>query len=191
MSCLINGDPSGRRFGPAPSPSATTTAADSRAGAFQPSAPAVEKAKVVAAVQARLQKMKVFAVKDDPKARSLEYDVIPPDARTALRELKDAILAVAEAEIPQAVTRPGASQALGATFEAGGAQLSKSSSVSVNGAISLELVTVPNQEDRWVLSACVEEEPGSDCMVALYERWAGDLRLMLVSRNDDYDLGGA
>jgi hypothetical protein len=172
---------------PPPSPSVTAAAADSRAGAFLPSAPAVEKAKVVAAIQTRLQKMKVFAVKDDPKAQSLEYDVIPPAARAALRELKDAILAVAEAEIPQAVTRRGASQALGATFEAGGALLSKSGAASVNGAISLELAAVPDQEDRWVLSACVEEEPGSDCMVALYERRDGVLRLLLVSRSDDYE----
>jgi hypothetical protein len=170
-----------------PSPSATTSAADSGAGAFLPSAPAVEKAKVVAAVQTRLQKMKVFVRKADPKAESLEYDVVPPDARAALRELKDAILAVAEAEIPQAVTQPRASRALDATFEAGGAQLSKPGSGVVNGAVSLSLDAVPDHEDRWVLSACVEEEPGSDCMVALYERRAGVLRLMLVSRNDDYE----
>lgn len=138
----------------------------------------------MAAVQTRLQKLKVFVMKAGP---TLEYEVVPPDARVALRELKDAILAVAEAEISQAVARPQPSQALRATFEAGGAQLVKPDSASVDGQVNLGLAAVPNQKDRWVLSACVVEDPGADCMVALYERQASVFRLMLVSRNDNYE----
>src|SRR5262249_3522701 len=141
----------------------------------------IELARKAAAIQHRLRGQEVFVKRDEPP----DY-LVPEAARSTLRELKDAALAVVEASLPALVARPPGAAALRSMFEAGGVAWTSSKDwreKAIDGAVG----PAPGHRDRWMVSLCILLSPGSDCILALYERRKDQFHPALVIRSDDYD----
>ncbi len=55
-----------------------------------------------------------------------------------------------------------------------------------DGVVDAEVAALPKHRDRWLVNTCVLLAPGSDCVLSVYERRQGQLRTVLVLRNDGY-----
>lgn len=143
----------------------------------------VELAKKVAQLQKRLEEQDIFVLSS---GHPVELVVAAP-ARPILSELKDAVLALLEAGLPTIVAAPPADDPVRSTLAAGGVAQAGDASPGVRVDIDASLHAAPGHRDRWVIPVCIViGVPGSDCMLAVYERRNGKFRQALIVRSDDY-----
>jgi len=123
------------------------------------------------ALQRRLAELEVFV--DAEPGRPM---VVPAEVRRVLVDLKDALLDSAERLLPGALERPDSEAALEDALSGQGYT-----------ALDVSLRAPSGHRERWGVTLCVVVSPGSDCLLAVYERRNDALRRALVVRSDLYD----
>jgi hypothetical protein len=133
-----------------------------------------------AVLQRRLAGLEVFVDAEPPRPM-----VVPAEVRRVLVELKDALLESTDRLLPStlAQTEPGA--ALGKALANEGYLCSDQRMEQT--ALDVSVRALPKHRERWGVTLCVLLNPGSDCVLAVYERREGELRRSLVIRSDLYD----
>jgi hypothetical protein len=150
-------------------------------GGAPPEPHVIELARKAASIQQRLREQEVFVMRDE------SHDQLVPEAtRSTLREFKDAALAVVEASLPALAARPPSDGALRAPLVAGGVDWADSEQWEEKAIVGI-IEPAPGHRDRWVVSLCILLAPGSDCVLAVYERRKDQFQLALVIRSDDYE----
>ena len=132
-------------------------------------------------LQARLREGKVFV-----QAEGDEFDLlVPPEARQALRDFKDALIDVLDRAMPGIVLEADPAAALQSAFEREGVAWANDERWK-NGSVDGSAAAVPGHHERWSALVCILLAPGADCMLAIYEQRGGELRRSLVVRSDMY-----
>jgi len=185
MSSERQGEPASISTAPGPTTVVIADAAPAPEPAHRDSAfsvEVIERAKAVAAVQRELTNATVFVWREKPPELA-----VSPEARGALRKLKDAILGALDVELPAAVERPSPADELRSAFVAGGVVWSGGpGSEWKEAALDISIKVPAGHHDRWLVEACILLAPGSDCIAAVYQRRNGRVQSVLIARSDDY-----
>jgi hypothetical protein len=130
-------------------------------------------------LQRQLQASEFFVqVEDSPEAK------VYPQAQAVLRDLKTELLRSIESAFPSVVDAPDPTAALRERLVAMG--LEWAGDKWEDGVVDGEVAALPQHRERWMAITCVLLAPGSDCMLSVYERRQGQMKTVLVLRNDGY-----
>ncbi len=135
---------------------------------------------VGAVLQARLASLEVFVDAEPPRPM-----VVPAEVRRVLVELKDALLESTDRLLSPTLEQPEPGAGLGKALASEGYLWSEERAEQT--AIDVAVRSLPMHRERWGVTLCVLLSPGTDCMLAIYERREGALRRSLVVRSDLYD----